>query len=62
MKKQLNSFKISQYILLFFMIVICIWLALWLTVSDRKQNMINPQTNNIMQVNNDSVIKNNAGN
>ena len=62
MKKQLNSFKISQYILLFFMIVICIWLALWLTVSDRKQNMKNPQTNNIMQVNNDSVIKNNAGN
>ncbi len=58
MMKQPTSFKTAQYILLFFIVIICIWLAAWLIISDNRTKNQDTDTVNVIHItNNDPCIK-----
>lgn len=58
MMKQLTSFKTAQYILLFFIVIICIWLAAWLVISASREKSQTPDTVNVIHItNNDPCAK-----
>lgn len=52
MIKQITSFKTTQYILLFFIVIICIWLAAWLIISNSRAKKLDADTINVIHITN----------
>lgn len=51
MALQTNSFKISRYILMALVLILCIWIITWILINQKQQNQ------NTDKIVNDSIIQ-----